>query len=140
MYFGILPSSFLLEDLERSIIKKLSEIWCHQWYVLIKLKNRGHPAQTCKKIELGNWIYQPGDSLFDLFYKFSALQQFCMHSDWVMGYLITYYLLPGKVSILEATGNSITHCTENSMTCHGQTPSDMERLTVYHHFWTAQVS
>lgn len=73
-------------------------------------------------------VYQPGDSLFDLFYKFSALQQFCMHSDWVMGYLITYYLLPGKVSILEATGNSITHCTENSMTCHWQTPSDMERL------------
>lgn len=70
-------------------------------------------------------VYQPGDSVFDLFYKFSALQQYCLHSDWMMGYIVTYLL---DISFLVATENSITDCTENSMTCHWQTPSDMKRL------------
>ena len=69
-------------------------------------------------------VYQQGDSVFDLFYKFSALQQFCLHSDWMMGYIATYFL---GISFLVATENSITHCTENSMTCHWQTPSDMKQ-------------
>lgn len=86
----------------------------------------GTPCSKLQHNRIGELdVYQQGDSVFDLFYKFSALQQFCMHSDWLVGYIVTYFL---DISFLVATGNSITHCTESSMTCHWQTPSDMKRL------------
>ena len=78
-------------------------------------------------------VFQQGDSVFDLFYKFSALRDLCMHSDWITGYMSTYYLHPEgsseSVEILEMPGRNSLRCTKSSGTCHWQTPNDMKRLT-----------
>ena len=36
-------------------------------------------------------VFRPGMSVLDLFYKYSAIAEFCLHSDWLLGYMLTYY-------------------------------------------------
>ena len=90
---------------------------------------------ACKNVQydrlLETEVFREGDSVFDLFYKISAQRNFCLHSDWLMGYMIKFYLEKEVgMSILEPPGNSIEKCTMGqSTTCHWQAPSDMEQLT-----------
>ena len=80
-----------------------------------------------------------------MFYKYSAVQNYCFHSDWLTGYMIEYYLLDDdehdqQKELLGAEyhpscGNftetgSIRPCEEHSMACHKQTPKDMEALSI----------
>jgi hypothetical protein len=85
-------------------------------------------------------------SIFELFYKYSALKDFCMHSDWLLGYVLKYYLpnssqndeqraLVGLESY-PSCGNitksgEIRPCVEHSDTCHNQEPRHMEMLALH---------
>jgi hypothetical protein len=85
-------------------------------------------------------------SIFELFYKYSALKDFCMHSDWLLGYVLKYYLpnssqndeqqaLVGLESY-PSCGNitksgEVRPCVEHSDTCHNQEPRHMEMLALH---------
>ncbi|KAL3800022.1 hypothetical protein ACHAWO_004700 [Cyclotella atomus] len=85
-------------------------------------------------------IFVDGMTLFELFYKFSATKYFCMHSDWLSGYILEFYLggaVDDDTSLqgldnYPACGNMtalpghVRHCTLDSDTCHNQAPQDME--------------
>ena len=80
-------------------------------------------------------VFENGDSIFDIFYKYAALTTFCMHSDWLVGYLVTYH--GGGMSQLvhnRARGNkcSIDICDADSVTCHNQNPVDMAEFVMSH--------
>lgn len=98
--------------------------------------------------------FREGISILELFYRYSAVRHMCMHSDWLLGYMINYYLYPqrdlldrskqsagkgAKSKILRVNpplcGNvtdrlKIIHCTEEYATCHRQTPETMEHWAV----------
>ena len=91
-------------------------------------------------------VFQEGMSIFELFYKYSARKDFCMHSDWLLGYMFEYYLshsqldegehnlmgmktYPSCGNITIATG-AVRPCTQFSDTCHNQNPKDMEALAI----------
>ena len=91
-------------------------------------------------------VFQEGMSTFELFYKYSAQKDFCMHSDWLLGYMFEYYLshsqldegehnlmgmkiYPSCGNITVATG-AVRPCTRFSDTCHNQNPEDMEVLAL----------
>ena len=76
-------------------------------------------------------VFQQGDSVFELFYKYSAIQHFCLHSDWAMGYMIHFYS-GGKLNRLSPRGCKMHPCTRESLTCHNQGPKDMEGFTLVH--------
>jgi hypothetical protein len=109
---------------------------------------------TCSQItadKIGEAVvFQEGMTVFELFYKYSALKDFCLHSDWLLGYVIEYYLprshfnsepkkinhtlkgmtnYPSCGNITVATG-SVRRCTQYSNTCHYQGPKDMEALAI----------
>ena len=80
-------------------------------------------------------VFENGDSIFDIFYKYAARADYCMHSDWLVGYLVTYY--GGGMSQLvhnSARGNkcSIDICDADSVTCHNQSPVDMAEFVQKH--------
>ena len=49
-------------------------------------------------------LFREGNSVFNIFYKYSALNKFCMHSDWALGYMISLY-----------SGGSLTSLTAKSV-------------------------
>jgi hypothetical protein len=85
-----------------------------------------------------NDVFRDGMTLFELFYVFSATKFFCMHSDWLSGYILDFYLggasgdsLQGLLSYPScgnrtAVSGHVRHCTRDSNTCHNQAPQDME--------------
>jgi hypothetical protein len=93
-------------------------------------------------------IFRDGMSIFELFYRFSATKYFCMHSDWLSGYVVEFYLTSDKAVVPEgdhtlggileypmcgnrtAFSGSIRHCTQDSYTCHNQSPQDMEHFAL----------
>ncbi|KAL3774922.1 hypothetical protein ACHAWO_004008 [Cyclotella atomus] len=96
-------------------------------------------------------MFQDGMTVFELFYKYSATKDFCMHSDWLLGYILEYYIDQHPSSLMEegdhdhtligmktyptcgnitvATG-AVRPCTQFSDTCHNQQPKDMEVLAM----------
>jgi hypothetical protein len=83
-------------------------------------------------------IFQDGDSALDLFYKYSAIRQFCLHSDWAMGYIISRYLHM-NISKLKPQRCKGHMCDLSSITCHNRGPEDMEthvreRSSLFQHF------
>ena len=91
-------------------------------------------------------VFQDGMTAFELFYKYSALKEFCMHSDWLLGYMFKYYLshpqlaegdqtlmgmkaYPSCGNVTISTGE-VRPCTQFSDTCHNQNPKDMEALAI----------
>jgi len=100
-------------------------------------------------------VFREGISILELFYRYSALRNFCMHSDWIVGYMIHFYLSPRANSVSKKNGqrrppevpreisranpplcgNVTGHgspipCTGEYIACHRQTPEDMESLAV----------
>ncbi|KAL3779513.1 hypothetical protein HJC23_011149 [Cyclotella cryptica] len=130
--------------LNKAAIKQLSRpIHC----------NVDHSDRVCSTLQtnyVGEFdIFRDGMSLLELFYKFSATKHFCMHSDWLSGYVIEFYLgetrmddfgnaeavsrhsLRGMLDYpmcgnMTAFSGSVRHCTIHSDTCHNQVPQDME--------------
>ena len=76
-------------------------------------------------------VFRDGDSIFDLFYKFIAFTKFCMHSDWVIGYMFTFY--GGGMHQLVPKQCRRDTCHEKSITCHNQSPNDMKEFFIVHH-------
>lgn len=76
-------------------------------------------------------VFANGDSVFELFYKYSALKDFCMHSDWAMGYMLTFYS-GGSLNDLGPGQCRKPRCTSGSVTCHNQTPKAMKDFTLAH--------
>jgi len=106
---------------------------------------------TCSNLEenrIGErGVFQEGMSALELFNKYSFLPDYCMHSDWLLGYMMKYYLYHQRPSITgpseaiellgmknyPSCGNftasaAIRMCTLNSAACHNQTPKDMEAM------------
>ena len=115
----------------RAAIEALSQpIFCND-------RKREKINSICKNLEADRVgeqdVFQQGDSVFDIFYKYSAIRDFCMHSDWAMGYMINAY----SGSILEQIGqceglglkNSLP-CSSDSMTCHYQSPEAMKQFVI----------
>lgn len=87
-------------------------------------------------------LFKEGMTIFELFYKHSALSNFCMHSDWVLSYVIEHYLAKSKsannfnLAAIESypfCGNhtlkeTVIPCTANSVSCRNLSPPEMETL------------
>jgi hypothetical protein len=78
-------------------------------------------------------VFRNGDSAFDLFYKYSASRHFCMHSDWAMDYMITYYSGQGRVlGQLRPRRCKDDPCDERSITCHNHGPKEAMEFLLAH--------
>ena len=97
--------------------------------------NKEYMKSICKTLQENRVgeraVYQPGDSVFDVFYKYSALDNFCMHSDWAMGYMISYYS-GGELQQLDPKRCRKHPCNGRSITCHNHGPMDMEKFVLAH--------
>jgi len=92
------------------------------------VQNACAKLQTNRAGELDH--FRQGDSVFDIFYKYAAREQFCMHSDWEMGYMITNY---SGLKLQQAEPRSKRWwCAPESVTCHNQTPGKMEGFKIAH--------
>jgi hypothetical protein len=91
-------------------------------------------------------IFEDGMSIFQLFYLYSSVNNFCFHSDWLLGYVLTKYVqndnhqhsqttitaveaYPSCGNFTETTG-ATRLCTKESTTCHNLDPTDMEFLAL----------
>ena len=133
--------------LNKAAIQKLSEpIYCAE--------DVSDYQSTCSRIKADTVgeaaVFQEGMTVFELFFKYSALKDYCLHSDWLLGYVLEYYLphslsnseqqdgdhtltgmmnYPSCGNITVATG-SVRRCTQYSDTCHNQGPKDMEAMAL----------
>mmetsp|Transcript_29943 Transcript_29943/g.49107 ORF Transcript_29943/g.49107 Transcript_29943/m.49107 type:complete len:232 (-) Transcript_29943:113-808(-) len=74
--------------------------------------------------------FRQGDSVLDIFFKHAAHRQFCMHSDWGIGYMVQNY---SRVKLEQVLPQGKRHyCSQESVTCHNQTPKDMEEFIIAH--------
>ena len=85
-------------------------------------------------------LFEEGMTILELFYKYSSLDDYCMHSDWLLGYMVKYYLygvlqeeaepaLRGMATYPHCgnvTSASTRPCGDTSATCHNIVPKDME--------------
>lgn len=129
--FGTIISKAALEHL-------LRPIYCSRDY------------ETCSRISQDlageSSLFKDGMSIFQLFYKYSALESFCMHSDWLLGYILDHYLpkdtqeaTPNLVGIktypscgnYTITDGAVRPCVAHLESfCHNMAPNDMEALAL----------
>jgi hypothetical protein len=96
-------------------------------------------------------IFKDGMTLFELFYLYSSVENFCFHSDWLVGYILEFYiknpakeLMPDEhdrrlvgLQTYPSCGNNtvstgaIRPCTKYSNTCHNLGPNDMESFSLF---------
>jgi hypothetical protein len=76
-------------------------------------------------------VFRNGNSALDLFYKYSATRQFCLHSDWALGYMVSHYLHQ-DISYLKPQRCRRHKCDLESITCHNHGPEDMEKFVREH--------
>ncbi|KAL3822145.1 hypothetical protein ACHAXA_011690 [Cyclostephanos tholiformis] len=71
--------------------------------------------------------FRDGDTIFDVFYRYSARTDFCMHSDWAFGYMISLYSGGGGIHQLWRPGGKCgdVSCTLESVACHNHGPDEM---------------
>lgn len=92
---------------------------------------------VCKSIQLGRLgeskLFHEGMSIAELFHDYSSLKMFCLHSDWLLGYIARYYLFSDVKGIEQyptcGNVNSVNMtCHVGMEACHHQTPETMEFL------------
>lgn len=76
-------------------------------------------------------VFRQGDSVFDVFYKYSATRNFCLHSDWALGYMISRYS-GGQLHELYPKRCQRHPCDRASITCHNHGPDDMKAFLLTH--------
>merc|ERR1712151_511238 len=104
---------------------------------------RQFEIEACKQLNL-NYVnekdtYKQGSSISDIASQLSARDDFCMHSDWLTGYLANYYPLSTYDS---STGRNIHQyrnkkchfertkkCGQDQHICHYQNPKSFKRMT-----------
>lgn len=74
-------------------------------------------------------LFTRGDSIFDVFYKHAAHPQFCMHSDWSVGFMVHHYL---GASLEQVSPEGSNRCNKASASCHRQNPKQMEAFARTH--------
>ena len=135
--------------LNKASLEQLSQpIYCDD-------SSPNHEA-ICSQIKRNNigeaTIFSNGMTIFQLFYLYSSLESFCFHSDWVLGYILEFYVnaISDDLGTRKDTRDSnlvsvekypfcgnitvdtrtIRPCTVESKTCHNQDPQDMEVLSL----------
>ena len=94
-------------------------------------------------------LFHEGMSVVDLFHSYSALRTFCIHSDWLTGYIANFYMLSERDEVVndddprmnmfgmavwpEQCGNITMQCVESSDFCHRQPPKAMHYFSMYSH-------
>ena len=76
-------------------------------------------------------VLQQGDSVFDVFYKYAGLRDFCMHSDWIIAYMINTYSGTSLHKIGECNvgwWGKYKPCGLGIMSCHYQSPEAMKQF------------
>lgn len=74
-------------------------------------------------------LFQSGDSVFDIFYKFSAIRDFCVHSDAAMAIMIHTYSEGGLSQFGQCRGGRGMPCpTREAISCHYQ---DIEKMNAF---------
>ena len=114
----------------RAAIERLSEpLYCD---------NPKHQSMnsTCERLhdnQVGEHdVFQQGDSVFDIFYKYSALRDFCMHSDWAMGYMINAYSGSSLEQFGQCLQRSPGDCPVDALYCRYQNPEAMKHFALHH--------
>lgn len=105
-------------------------------------------CQSLKKNRIGERaVFQEGMSVADLFHVYSALKMFCLHSDWLTGYIANFYGVSQRIVDIEdeeergmrmhgmavwpeECGNTTTICVDGSDACHRQGPKDMQHFAM----------
>jgi hypothetical protein len=74
-------------------------------------------------------LFQQGDSVFDVFYKYSALCKFCVHSNAAIAHMVNVYTgtILKQIGPCQGCGQPC-HCGQIS--CHYQTPEMMKEFTI----------
>ena len=114
--------------INRAAILQLTQpIYCDDENAFNKLSCASLQRNTIGELD----VFWNGDSALDLFYKYSATRQFCMQSDWALGYMLTHYLHE-NLQQLEPRRCKRTACDMDSITCHNHGPEDMEKFVREH--------
>jgi hypothetical protein len=105
-------------------------------------------CRSLKKNRIGERaVFQEGMSVADLFHVYSALRMFCIHSDWLTGYIANFYGLSERDTDIEGEedremrmysmavwpeqcGNMTMICVGGSDVCHRQGPKAMEHFAM----------
>jgi hypothetical protein len=105
-------------------------------------------CQSLKKNRIGERaVFQEGMSVLDLFHVYSALRMFCIHSDWLTGYIANFYGLSERDADTEGDedremrmygmavwpdqcGNMTMVCVDGSDVCHRQGPKAMQHFAM----------
>jgi hypothetical protein len=105
-------------------------------------------CRSLKKNRIGERaVFQEGMSVVDLFHVYSALRMFCIHSDWLTGYIANFYGISerdadtedeedremrvyGMAVWPEQCGNMTMICVDGSDACHRQGPKAMQHFAM----------
>lgn len=82
------------------------------------------------KTSINAELFQQGDSVFDIFYKYSAVRKFCQHSDGVMAQMINGYTEFTGGLIQFGQCNSRSCPTSGTISCHYQQPDKMKQFAL----------
>mmetsp|Transcript_22940 Transcript_22940/g.34797 ORF Transcript_22940/g.34797 Transcript_22940/m.34797 type:complete len:539 (+) Transcript_22940:161-1777(+) len=157
---GGMGSIFNRGALHKLMVKKIND--CSDEGTLQKESNPSNPqiedweGQVCRQLN-ENFIdeqplYRPGMTISDLIIAYSSRPMHCLHSDWIVGYFVNYFILskqwsqtlserrlfPYKGSIEGTKGaqcrNNNENCISTSDMCHYVDPTIMKKRTkeLYH--------
>ena len=101
-------------------------------------EDSGNMMSVCERLNakttIDTTLYQHGDSIFDIFYKYSAIREFCIHSDGAMAMMINGYaeITGGGLKQFGqcSGGRGMTCPTSGAITCHYQDPEDMKQFAL----------
>jgi hypothetical protein len=82
------------------------------------------------KTSINAELFRHGDSIFDIFYKYSAVRKFCQHSDGVMAQMINEYTEITGGLIQFGQCNSRDCPTSGTISCHYQQPDKMKQFAL----------
>jgi hypothetical protein len=87
-------------------------------------------CKTLRANKIGEYdVFQQGDSLFDVFYKYSALHDFCMHSDNAIFWMVNLHSGTNMTQIGQCHGRG-QPCNLGAVSCHYIKPEAMKASTL----------
>lgn len=96
-------------------------------------------------------VFKEGMSAFELFHEYTTQKEYCMHSDWLVGYMVDRYLYHNTPGSSKKSDNDdqvlvgmmtqpecgnitamgrVHPCIDGAAACHRQTSKDMEALAI----------
>ena len=97
-------------------------------------------CSTLKEDRVGELrLFKEGMTILQLFHKYSTIPVYCMHSDWILGYILKYYLLQESALLgmdtyprcgtMTSVATELP-CEDTFTSCHSMQPEDMESLSL----------